>query len=127
MVLNGAGLLAPRANNLVGAWRNFNLFWYQIVNALQSAAFQSVLVEVGKQRIKTLVSGKNKTLCLRRSLDGPSKLKGNVEVQGVLAAAFNLLEVNSAESVCRRWLLGGLGRILLGANENDRAVRFVQN
>ncbi len=52
-----------------------------------------------KQGIKVSVPGKNKAFCFGRCFYRSPELEGNVEIQGILSAALDLLEVDPLEGV----------------------------
>jgi len=131
MVLDGAGLVAPWANRpvrvaCIDLINEGFCVGHQLAHGVDPATAQAILVEVAQQGIEALVSRQDNALGLRLSLDDPAKLKGDVEVQCVLASALDLLEIDSLEAMSRGLLGGGFGRILLCSNIEDGPVAFIK-
>ena len=128
MMFNRAGLLAERADHHIRC-RSYNRSHrgrHELIDAFHPSAAHAAVVQVVEQGIKALVTTEHEALGIRCSLKGPAELKGYVEVQGVLASARNLQEVHTLEPMGCGWLLGSLGRVLVGPHKNDSPEAFIQ-
>lgn len=131
MMLNRACFVAALANDKLNdrcrGWHHNCLRGRQFIKTTDATALQAVLVEMGQQGVKALVLGKYDAQGVRCRLKGSPELEGNVEVQGVLTSAFNLLEINTGEPVSRGWLLCCLRRVLVGSHIDDGSVAVIQS
>ena len=130
-MLDGASLSTLRAHGEVGIQigiqtRQIRRGRQQFRHGVAAFAGQAVFVQVPQQRVESLVGRQDDAFGVGCRLYGASALESDMEIQGILAGALDLLKIDALEAICRRPLLRRPLRALLGTDLDNRPVCLVK-